>query len=167
MTPADAERVPNAPEPNAPELADVALGSNLGDRTAYLAAARAAIAALPGTRIIAASRVEETVPIGPGAQGAYLNQMLRLETTLAPLALLDALLDVERAAGRTRTPSERWGPRTLDCDVVRFGARVVRTERLTVPHPELSRRDWWQRELAELDAATNSLAHSPSAGVAA
>lgn len=161
--PADeAERVPNAPE-----LADVALGSNLGDRAASLAAARAAIAALPGTRVVAASRVEETAPAGPVAQGAYLNQMLRVETTLAPRALLDALLGIERAAGRTRVPGARWGPRTLDCDVVRFGARVVRTARLTIPHPELSRRDWWQRELAELDAATAALFAAAPAGAAA
>ena len=136
--------------PNEPECADVALGSNLGDRAAHLAAAQAAIAALPGTRVAAASRVEETAPVGPVAQGPYLNQMLRLETSLDPHALLHALLGVERAAGRVR--AERWGPRTLDCDIVRYGRRAVRTARLTLPHPELPRRDWWQRELVELDA---------------
>ena len=88
--------------PNGFEVADVALGSNLGDRAAHLAGARAAIAALPGTRVLAASGVEETAPVGPVAQGPYLNQMLRVETALAPLALLDALLTVERAAGRVR-----------------------------------------------------------------
>ena len=133
-----------------PVVADVALGSNLGDRAAYLDAARTAIAALPGTRLVAASTVEETAPLGPTAQGAYLNQMLRVETTLAPLALLDALLGVEQAAGRVR--AERWGARTLDCDVVRYGTLALRTPRLTVPHPELPNRGWWQRELAELEA---------------
>ncbi len=136
----------------APAVADVALGSNLGDRAAHLAAARAAVAALPGTRVLAAPRVEETAPVGPAAQGAYLNQMLRVETTLAPEALLDALLAVEAARGRVRDPALRWGPRTLDCDVVQYGGRRLATPRLTVPHPELARRDWWQRELAELDA---------------
>ena len=139
-----------APAPT--EVADIALGSNLGDREAHLAGARAAIAALPGTRLLAASRVEETAPVGAAGQGPYLNQMVRVDTSLAPLALLDALLAVERAAGRTRDPAVRWGPRTLDCDIVRYGARVVRTERLTLPHPQLAHRDWWQRELAELDA---------------
>jgi 2-amino-4-hydroxy-6-hydroxymethyldihydropteridine diphosphokinase len=76
--------------------------------------------------------------------------MLRVETTLAPLALLDALLGVEQAQGRVR--AERWGPRTLDCDLVRYGALALTSPRLTVPHPELPSRDWWQRELAELDA---------------
>jgi 2-amino-4-hydroxy-6-hydroxymethyldihydropteridine diphosphokinase len=135
------------------EVVDVALGSNLGDRAAHLAAARAAIAAFPRTRLLAASRVEETAPAGPVAQGPYLNQMLRLDTALDPHDLLDRLLAVEAAAGRVRDPAVRWGPRTLDCDVVRFGAREIRTARLTAPHPELARRDWWRRELAELDAA--------------
>lgn len=137
----------------ADERVDVALGSNVGDRHAHLAFARAAIAALPGTRLVAASRVEETAPVGPVPQGAYLNQMLRLATRLAPGELLDRLLEVERAAGRDRRPEVRWGPRTLDCDVVRFGARRIRSDRLCVPHPQLPHRDWWRRELAELDAA--------------
>ena len=144
------------------ELVDVALGSNLGDRDAHLAAARAAIAGFPATRVVAATPVEETAPIGVPGQGAYLNQMLRLETGLDPHALLDHLLGVEAARGRVRDPAFRWGPRTLDCDIVRFGSRVVATDRLTVPHAELARRDWWQRELAALDA----LAAAPAAALA-
>jgi len=62
------------------------------------------------------------------------------------------LLAVEAAAGRARDPARRWGPRTLDCDIVRFGARTIDEPGLTVPHPELPNRDWWLRELAELDA---------------
>lgn len=135
--------------PAGPERVAIALGSNLGDRAAQLAAARAAVARLPATRILAATAVEETPPLGPVAQGPFLNQMVLVETTLSPRALLDALLDIERAAGRVR--AERWGPRTLDCDIVRFGARTVREPGLTVPHPELPNRPFWQRELAELD----------------
>lgn len=131
----------------------VALGSNLGDRGAHLAFARARLAALPGTRIVAASRVEETAPLGPGPQGPYLNQMLRLETTLEPRDLLDRLLDIEAAAGRVRATGARWAPRTLDLDIVRFGEREVRDPGLTIPHPELPRRAFWQRELAELEVA--------------
>jgi 2-amino-4-hydroxy-6-hydroxymethyldihydropteridine diphosphokinase len=149
------------PHPIVPrELVDVALGSNLGDRDAYLAAARAAIAAFPRTRLVAATRIDETAPVGPAGQGPYLNQMLRIETALAPHELLDRLLAVEEAAGRVRDPAARWGPRTLDCDIVRFGDRTLATPRLTLPHPELVRRDWWQRELAELDrAALDGSAH--------
>ncbi|HEY0997981.1 MAG TPA: 2-amino-4-hydroxy-6-hydroxymethyldihydropteridine diphosphokinase [Gemmatimonadaceae bacterium] len=126
----------------------MALGSNLGDRATFLAGAREAMAALPGTRLLAASRVEETAPIGPVAQGPYLNQMVALGTQLSPHALLDALLRIEVAAGRVR--AERWGPRTLDLDIVRHGERRLRDERLVVPHPGLASRDFWRRELAEL-----------------
>ena len=130
------------------ETVAVALGSNLGDRAAALAAAREAIAGLPGTRLAGASRVEETAPLGPVPQGPYLNQMLLLETSLEPRPLLDALLALERAAGRVR--GERWGPRTLDCDIVLFGDRVVREPDLTIPHPELGNRAFWLRGLSEL-----------------
>jgi 2-amino-4-hydroxy-6-hydroxymethyldihydropteridine diphosphokinase len=77
--------------------------------------------------------------------------MARVRTTLSPAALLDRLQEIERAAGRVR--AERWGPRTLDLDVVLIEGRTVDTDRLTVPHPELARRDFWQRELAELGGA--------------
>ncbi len=128
--------------------AAVALGSNLGDRAAIRARARDRIARLPLTRLVAASEVEETAPLGPVPQGPYLNQMLLVETTLEPLALLDALLAIERDEGRVR--HERWGPRTLDCDIVLYGEAVVREPSLTVPHPELPKREFWQRELRQL-----------------
>lgn len=128
----------------------VALGSNVGDRDAHLAAARARLGALPGTRLVAASRIEDTAPIGPVPQGRFLNQMVLLETTLEPEVLLARCLEIERQEGRVRR--ERWGPRTLDLDIVRFGDRVIATRALTVPHPELPNRPFWQREQAELDA---------------
>jgi 2-amino-4-hydroxy-6-hydroxymethyldihydropteridine diphosphokinase len=138
--------VPEAAE----ETVYLALGSNLGDRAAHLAHARARLAALPGVRLIDASPVEETAPIGPAAQGPYLNQMLALRTALAPEALLDACLAVEAERGRDRAAAPRWGARTLDLDVVLFGARRVESPRLRVPHPELPRRDFWHRGLAAL-----------------
>lgn len=130
------------------DVAYIALGSNLGDRAAHLARARAALAALPDTRVIAASAVEETEPIGPVPQGPYLNQMVAVETELEPRELLDRLHAIERAAGRTR--DVRWGPRTLDLDIVVFGARTMNDATLTLPHPGLAEREFWQRELAEL-----------------
>jgi 2-amino-4-hydroxy-6-hydroxymethyldihydropteridine diphosphokinase len=126
----------------------VALGSNLGDRAAYLARARVAIAALPGTRLVGESDVEETAPIGPPGQGPYLNQMVAIETMLSPTDLLARLLEIERANGRQRTV--RWGSRTLDLDIVRYGDRAVTEPGLTIPHPQLPNRDFWQRELAQL-----------------
>ena len=127
----------------------MALGSNVGDRDAHLAHARRRLGALPGTRLIAASRVEETAPLGPVAQGPYLNQMVLLETSLSPTELLAQCRAIEAERGRERR--ERWGPRTLDLDIVRYGARIVREPELTIPHPELPNRDFWQREIAELD----------------
>jgi 2-amino-4-hydroxy-6-hydroxymethyldihydropteridine diphosphokinase len=126
----------------------IALGSNLGDRQAHLALGRDRLASLPRSRLLGVSSVEETKPIGPIAQGPFLNQMVALETELEPEELLDALHAIERDAGRTRR--ERWGPRTLDLDIVLFERRQLASERLTVPHPELERRDFWRRELAEL-----------------
>jgi 2-amino-4-hydroxy-6-hydroxymethyldihydropteridine diphosphokinase len=130
------------------DVAYIALGSNLGDRAAHLARGREGLAALPASRLLAVSTVEETEPVGPVAQGPYLNQMVALETELEPLQLLDALQDIERAAGRTR--EVRWGPRTLDLDIVLFERQAVSTERLVVPHPELERREFWRRGLREL-----------------
>jgi len=136
----------------APERAYVALGSNVGDRAAHLAYARARLATIPGTQLVAVSTIEETAPLGPVSQGPYLNQMVALDTTLDPRVLLEHLLAIESEQGRTR--GERWGPRTLDLDIVMFGDRVIDEPGLTIPHPELRRRDFWQRELLELAAFT-------------
>lgn len=127
----------------------MALGSNMGDREGHLAHARSRLNELPGTRVIAVSGVEETAPIGPVAQPPYLNQMVLLETGLTPADLLAQCRAIEAERGRERR--ERWGPRTLDLDIVRYGARIVREPDLTIPHPELPNRGFWQREIAELD----------------
>ena len=132
------------------ERAYIALGSNLGDREEHLAAARAALAALPATRWVAASAVEETQPLAGMNQPPYLNQMVLLETSLEPRALLAACQAIERSRGRVRT--EHWGPRTLDLDIVRYGGRRIADPDLIIPHPELPNRDFWIRELAELEA---------------
>lgn len=132
------------------DIAYIAIGSNLGDRGGYLAQARAALAALPESRLLAVSSIEETAPLGGSVQGPYLNQMAALETTLAPHALLASLQRIEREAGRTR--EERWGARTLDLDIVTFASQAMTDPALTVPHPGLVTRDFWQRELAELRA---------------
>jgi len=129
----------------------VALGSNVGDRAAHLAYARARLSALPRTRLVGESRVEETAPLGSVPQGPYLNQMVLLETALEPAELLVHLHAIESERGREHRI--RWGPRTLDLDIVRFGDRAVHEPALVIPHPELPNRPFWQRELAELDAA--------------
>lgn len=132
------------------DVAYVALGSNLGDREQHLAFARRAIDDIPDTRVLAVTAVEETPPFGPPGQGTYLNQMLAVETGLEPHELLRALHEIERRAGRVR--GERWGPRTLDLDIVKFARQRVSDDQLVVPHPGLRDREFWQRELAELEA---------------
>ena len=138
------------------ERAYVALGSNLGDRAAQLDRARVALALLPSTRLAAVSSVEETAPLGAMAQPPYLNQMVALDTSLAPEALLAALHRIERGQGRVR--GARWGARTIDLDLVGYGEREMRTPSLTLPHPGLATRDFWQRELAELERALGEAA---------
>ena len=135
---------------NLRERVYVALGSNMGDRDAYLAKAREALAKLPPTTVLAESKLEETEPVGPVPQGKYLNQMILVETGLDPGRFLKLLHKIEDENGRERTV--RWGPRTLDLDIVRYGTRRLRDPDLRIPHPELPNRDWWQREMEEVDA---------------
>jgi 2-amino-4-hydroxy-6-hydroxymethyldihydropteridine diphosphokinase len=132
------------------DVAYIALGSNLGDRAMHLASARAALAALPRSRMIGASAIEETAPIGPVAQGPFLNQMIALETELGPRELLAALQAIEERGGRVR--DVRWGPRSIDLDIVTMRGHRSDDPWCRVPHPELPNRDFWQRELAELRA---------------
>jgi 2-amino-4-hydroxy-6-hydroxymethyldihydropteridine diphosphokinase len=135
------------------ELAFVALGSNMGNRAAHLKAARRKLAALPDTSLVAESAIEKTKPLGRIPQRKYLNQMVLLRTSLTPRDVLAAGLEAEREAGRVR--DERWGPRTLDVDLVRFGDHRIDEPQLTVPHPELPNRPFWLREHGELLLAVN------------
>ena len=131
------------------DIAYVALGSNLGDRERHLAVARDAIGRLPETKMLAETRIEETPAFGPQGQGPYLNQMIAIEPELEPRALLRELQQIEERGGRVR--AERWGARTIDLDIVKFETQSVADELLTVPHPGLPERIFWQRELADLE----------------
>ena len=120
------------------------LGSNLGDRRAFL---RDAVAALPD--VVAVSPVYETEPVGgPDRQGRYLNVVVELDTERSPRELLGIAHRLETAAGRVRT--ERWGPRTLDVDVLLVGDLVVDDDDLQVPHPRLGERAFVLIPLADL-----------------
>jgi 2-amino-4-hydroxy-6-hydroxymethyldihydropteridine diphosphokinase len=121
-----------------PANALIGLGSNLGDRLGWLRFARARIARLPSTSVVAASSVFETEPVGGPPQGPYLNACLSVETALAPHALLAALQEIESAAGRAR--GEANAPRTLDLDLLLFGAQEIADARLVVPHPRFADR---------------------------
>jgi 2-amino-4-hydroxy-6-hydroxymethyldihydropteridine diphosphokinase len=133
------------------DVAYLALGSNLGEREVFLAHARDEIARLKGTRVLRETKVEETAPIGPIPQGPFLNQMIAIETELSPRELLSEIQRIEAAAGRVR--EKRWGPRTLDVDIVMFEQQAVREPDLTVPHPEIANRPFWLSELATLRGA--------------
>jgi pantoate--beta-alanine ligase len=127
----------------------VALGSNLGDRRENLRRAVEQLAATPGVRVVAHSRWRETSPVGgPPDQGNFFNGAALLETTLEPAELLAALLAIERALGRERR--ERWGPRTLDLDLLLYGDEVINTPQLTVPHPRMAERRFVLEPAAEV-----------------
>ena len=125
-------------------VAYVGVGSNLGDREATI---RAAISALPG--VVAVSQLRETDPAGIIEQPAFLNGAVALETELSPRQLLDTLLAIERELGRERR--ERWGPRTIDLDLLLYGGETVDEPGLTVPHPRLHERRFALEPLVELD----------------
>ena len=115
----------------------VGLGSNLGDRAAYLLLGLSALSRLPETRLLRLSPVYETDPVGP-PQPPYLNMVAELETELSPKGLLAEMLRIEKALGRERR--ERWGPRTLDLDLLLYGDLVLEEAGLSVPHPRLHER---------------------------
>jgi 2-amino-4-hydroxy-6-hydroxymethyldihydropteridine diphosphokinase len=132
-------------------IAYIALGSNLGDRRRLIEEAVSRLDATPGVRVVARSSVVETAPVGGGpGQGAYLNAAVSVETTLAARGLLERLLDVERAMGRVRTAGERWGPRTIDLDLLLMGDAVLDEPGLTVPHPRMHERAFVLVPLAEI-----------------
>jgi len=124
------------------------LGSNLGDREAMLRAAIAALDATPGVRVTAVSSLYETPPWGPVPQGPYLNACVALDTTLSPRELLRLCLAIERDHGRER--AVRWGPRTLDIDLLLYGDETIDEEGLMVPHPRMTERAFVLVPLAEI-----------------
>jgi 2-amino-4-hydroxy-6-hydroxymethyldihydropteridine diphosphokinase len=130
------------------ERVAIALGSNIEDPEAQVTRAFDEIAALPGTRVLARSRLHRTKPVGYANQPDFVNAMALVETSLAPRALLDALLAIEQRHGRVRTIPN--GPRTLDLDIIVFGNRVIDEDGLKVPHPRARDRDFVMVPLREV-----------------
>lgn len=127
----------------------IGLGSNLGDRRAWLDRAVARLAAIDGTRSIVQSSFYETAAVGgPSGQGAFLNAAVLLETAQEPLALLAEIREIEAALGRTR--DERWGPRTVDLDLLLYGAVTLETPDLVLPHPRMAWRRFVLQPAAEV-----------------
>lgn len=130
----------------------VAIGTNLGDRHAHVRFAQHALDRLAQTRVIALSQVYETEPIGLAPQGKYLNAVALVETGLVPHRLLDALQRIEYQAGRQpQALRAKWGPRTLDLDILLYDRRVICSDQLVVPHPMMHRRWFVLKPLADLD----------------
>jgi 2-amino-4-hydroxy-6-hydroxymethyldihydropteridine diphosphokinase len=126
----------------------IALGSNQGNPARQLRAAVRAMEQLPESRLGAISRVYRSAAVGPGTQADYLNAVVRLKTPLSPEALLQALQAIELTQGRVR--GERWGPRTLDLDILLFDDMEIDTPRLTVPHPAMAQRNFVLYPLREV-----------------
>ncbi len=133
----------------------IALGSNQGPRERHLRFAIKMLAALPRTRLIRASSFIETQPVGGPSQGPFLNAAARLRTGLTPMGLLVELKRLESLRGRR--PGVRWGPRPLDCDIIYYGARSIRTSWLRIPHPRAHRRGFVRGPAAELGARARKM----------
>lgn len=151
----------------------VGLGSNLADPQSQVRRALIALEQLPRTRLLKHSPLYRTAPMGPAGQPDYINAVAALETALAPLALLDRMQAIEADHQRMRGP-ERWGPRTLDLDLLLYDDQVIQSERLTVPHPGLRERAFVLYPLADVapelvlpggDALADLLAQCPADGV--
>jgi 2-amino-4-hydroxy-6-hydroxymethyldihydropteridine diphosphokinase len=127
----------------------IGLGGNLGDAARQVRAARTAIAAIPNVRELAMSSLYRSAPMGPADQPDYVNAVMAVETRLAALDLLRELQAIETACGRVRT-GERWGPRTLDLDLLLYGTEKIDTPELTVPHPGIAEREFVLYPLSEI-----------------
>jgi 2-amino-4-hydroxy-6-hydroxymethyldihydropteridine diphosphokinase len=161
---------PNA-KPHQAVTAFVALGSNMGDRSGHMDHAFRALASTDGIRLVRQSSIHETAPVGPPGQGPYLNAVAEISTDLSPNALLAALLHIESQRGRDRSREVRFGPRTLDLDILIWDrhdpaaltahdAPLARIDApgLTVPHPRMHERPFVLLPLAELDPELACLA---------
>lgn len=140
--------------------AHVAIGSNLGRRRETIAAALDLLAD-EGIEVVAVSSIRETDPIGYEDQPRFLNGVVVVETRLSPRELLERLLEIERRLGRVRAAIPRFGPRTIDLDLLLYGDAVVDEPGLTVPHPRLTERRFVLEPLVELDPTLEIPGHGP------
>ncbi len=131
-------------------IAFIALGTNMGDREYYLASALQAIQECKDMDIIDFSSIYETDPVGFEEQAQFLNMVIKVKTNHSPLDLLKVLQDVELDFGRER--KVRWGPRTLDLDILLYNHEIIETERLIIPHPRMSERAFVLLPLVEIES---------------
>jgi len=127
----------------------IGIGSNLDHPIEQVQRAIANLQHIPNTRYLKSSALYRSEPMGPSDQPDYINAVSLLETDLLPLALLDVLQSIEASQGRVR--KERWGPRTLDLDILLYGEKTIKDDRLTVPHPGLHERSFVLYPLQEIN----------------
>lgn len=127
----------------------IAIGSNLADPVAQANRAIAALKSLPNSKLVAVSQLYSSTPMGPQNQPDYINAVAEIQTELTPLQLLDCTQAIELEQGRVRK-EERWGPRTLDLDLLLYGNEVIESERLTIPHYGMKEREFVLYPLAEI-----------------
>ncbi|HAS8417787.1 TPA: 2-amino-4-hydroxy-6-hydroxymethyldihydropteridine diphosphokinase [Vibrio vulnificus] len=127
----------------------IAIGSNLADPVSQAKSAIEALNTLPKSRLLIASQLYSSSPMGPQDQPDYINAVAAIETELTPLELLDCTQAIELEQGRVRK-EERWGPRTLDLDIILYGDEVIDSERLTIPHYGMKEREFVLYPLAEI-----------------
>lgn len=132
------------------KIAYIGIGSNLGSRLENCQQAMTGLEEHPAIRVIACSSFYETAPVGKTDQGWFVNAAVQVDTDLEPELLLQALLSIEAEMGRIR--NEKWGPRTIDLDLLLYEDRVIKTPSLEVPHPEMTRRRFVLAPLSELAA---------------
>lgn len=126
----------------------IGMGSNIGDREEYLLSAFNKVRRLQGTEVTAVSSLYETEPVGYIDQPPFLNAVISIRSELEPLELLDRLQSIESSLGRQRTI--RWGPRTIDLDILFCDKGIIQTERLTIPHPRAKERSFVMIPLSEI-----------------
>lgn len=147
-------------------MAYVGVGGNIGEPMTTVRSALAALDGLPETRLASVSRLYRSAPMGPAGQPDFINAVAAIHTTLAPLALLSSLQSVERRYGRVRN-RVRWGPRTLDLDLLLYGNARITEEVLTVPHPGLHERPFVLYPLHEIAPDLEVPGHGPVAALLA
>ncbi|MCE0493354.1 2-amino-4-hydroxy-6-hydroxymethyldihydropteridine diphosphokinase [Vibrio salinus] len=128
----------------------IAIGSNLSDPVNQARKAIDALNTIPQSRLISASKLYTSTPMGPKDQPDYINAVAKMETNLTPLELLNFTQKIESEQGRVRK-EERWGPRTLDLDILTFGDETITSERLTIPHYGMKEREFVLYPLAEVE----------------
>jgi len=131
-------------------IAYIGLGSNMESPIRHITTAIKSLGEIPSTRIINASSLYKSKPIGPQNQDDYINAVVQIETELEPTELLNSLQAIENEHGRVRT--KHWGSRTLDLDILMFGHEIIQNIRLTVPHPEIANRSFVLVPLAEINS---------------